>query len=77
MSQNLMRRDDDPGQAAMFSVGEAPWHRLGTRFEQAPPSAAEAIGAAGLDWEVVKVPLYVAGGHRLHAVAQRDRKSVV
>ena len=43
MSQNLMRRDDDPGQAAMFSVGEAPWHRLGTRFEQAPPSAAEGM----------------------------------
>jgi phage/plasmid-like protein (TIGR03299 family) len=71
MSHNLMRRDDNPRQTAMFSVGEAPWHHLGTRFEHPPASAAEAIGAAGLNWEVVKVPLYVARGRRMHAVAQR------
>ena len=58
MSHNLMRRDDDPRQAAMFPVGEAPWHRSNG-------------GAPDVDGEVVNVPLYIASGHRLHAVAQR------
>ena len=71
MAHDLMRRDDDPNQAAMFYVGDTPWHRVGTPLETPPKTAADAIEAAGLDWEVVKVPLYVAGGHRLHAVAQR------
>ena len=65
------------GKAAMFYLGEPPWHRLGTRLD-GPATAEQAIRAGGLDWEVEKVPLYVAGGVRLHelpgkfAMVRRD-----
>jgi phage/plasmid-like protein (TIGR03299 family) len=60
----------DDGRAALFYVNEVPWHGLGRRLP-APPSSGDAITAAGLDWTVVKVPLYVAGGPRLHEVPHR------
>ena len=47
----------DDGKAAMFYVGEQPWHREGVKLNQ-PPSAAEAIKAASLDWSLVKAPLF-------------------
>jgi phage/plasmid-like protein (TIGR03299 family) len=58
------------GRAAMFYVEKPPWHGLGTRLE-APPSSQHAIRAARLDWQLAKVPLYVAGGARLHEVKDR------
>jgi phage/plasmid-like protein (TIGR03299 family) len=67
MAHELLIED---GRAAMFYVNEAPWHGLGTRLV-APPSSEAAIRAARLDWTVAKVPLYVAGGTRLHEL--RDR----
>ena len=41
----------------MFFVRETPWHGLGTRVMEAP-SSKEALGLAGLDWKVVKEPVY-------------------
>ena len=62
------------GRTAMFYVNERPWHGLGTKLN-APPTSEQAIRAAGLDWDVAKVPLYLAGGTRLHEV--KDRFSLV
>ncbi len=58
------------GEAAMLSVVETPWHRLGVILDS-PPSLVEALGLAGLDWEVRKVAHYadledgLADGERL------------
>ena len=74
MAHELLIED---GEAAMFYVGDPPWHGLGQRLN-APATAAAAIKAARLDWDVTKVPLYIAGGNRLHelpgkhAVVRRD-----
>jgi phage/plasmid-like protein (TIGR03299 family) len=61
------------GRASMMYVGETPWHGLGTRLDRAATSA-EAIQAAGLDWEVVKLPLTAREGSTIHLV---DRYAVV
>jgi phage/plasmid-like protein (TIGR03299 family) len=39
------------GQAAMFSVRDTPWHRLG-RVLHSPPSTMEALALAGADFQV-------------------------
>ena len=41
----------------MFYVRETPWHGLGTRVITAPTSK-DALGLAGLDWQVVQEPIY-------------------
>ena len=42
----------------MAYVGRRPWHNLGTFVEGQAMTAAQAIEAAGLDWEVVTEPVY-------------------
>ena len=42
----------------MAYVGRRPWHGLGTYVEGQATSAAQAIEAAHLDWEVVTEPVY-------------------
>lgn len=51
---------DADGNARMFSVKEVPWHGLG-RVLDAPPTVAEGITAAGLDWTVESKRLVLAG----------------
>ncbi|PIF62651.1 MULTISPECIES: DUF932 domain-containing protein [Flavobacterium] len=48
------------GRYSFFSVKEKAWHGLGQVVEQYPTSE-EAIKQAGLDYEVIKTPLYTKG----------------
>lgn len=42
---------------SMFYVQDVPWHKLGHRFTEPPARIDEALIAAGLDWNVERVPL--------------------
>src|SRR6266542_4493557 len=56
MAHNI-NRNIKTGQDAFFSVKEKAWHGLGKIVEQYP-TAEEAIRFAGLNYEVVKRPLF-------------------
>ncbi len=53
MAHNLEERE---GQASMFFTGDVPWHQLGRHLNK-PATAAEAMEAARLDYNVVKRPM--------------------
>jgi hypothetical protein len=59
MAHNLNFED---GEASMMFVGKVPWHGLGTQLETAPGTAADAMRAAHLDWEVGLKPVYCMEG---------------
>lgn len=50
----------------MFSVREKPWHyeltKEHTKIIQEAPNSREALVAAGLDWNVVSIPVYQENG---------------
>ena len=77
MAHNLATKKD--GKVAMFYFGEAPWHKLGAKLEN-PATAAEAIEAAGLNYQVELVPLFTEAGipvPRRKGVIRSDSRQVL
>jgi phage/plasmid-like protein (TIGR03299 family) len=74
MPHNIQIEND---RAAMFYVLEKPWHKLGTELRE-PPTGAEAIRAAQLDWKVEKKPIFAGDGkaqeriERVFAIVRED-----
>jgi phage/plasmid-like protein (TIGR03299 family) len=66
MPANLNERN---GQTAVMVVGEPAWHQLGQVLDQ-PATAAEAISAAKLDWNVIKQPLFAGSEEHLRIPAR-------
>lgn len=67
------------GRPSIAYFGETPWHRLGTRLER-PATAAEAITAAGLGYEVSMASLYTAEGTEVpqrKAVVRTDSNQIL
>jgi len=70
-------------QHAFFSVKQPAWHGLGKTVENYPTSG-EAITFAGLDYEVIKAPIFTKGGGFLetypipdqYATMRTDTKAV-
>ena len=63
----------------MMYVGEVPWHGLGRRLDS-PATAAEAIEAAGLDYQVELARLVTSDGIPVpdrQAVVRSDTRSVL
>ncbi len=59
MGHNL-NKNEKTGRYSFFSVREKAWHGLG-QIVQDYPTSAEAIKFAGLDYEVIKQPLFTHG----------------
>ena len=62
------------GKASMAWAGEVPWHGLGKEVP-ADLTPLQMLEAAGLDWEVVKVP--VRALHKGDAVKGLDYQALV
>jgi phage/plasmid-like protein (TIGR03299 family) len=59
MAHNI-NYNEQTGKDSFFSVKQKAWHGLG-QIVQDYPTSAEAIQFAGLDYEVIKSPLYTQG----------------
>jgi phage/plasmid-like protein (TIGR03299 family) len=57
------------GVAQMAYAGDVPWHGLGTRVP-ADLTAEQMLQAAGLDWEVAKIPAYYEHDGEKFAIGQ-------
>ncbi len=67
------------GKPAFMYYGEEPWHRLGQKLD-APATAAEAVAAAGLDYEVELTPVATFDGltvPRARATVRYDNQTVL
>ena len=76
MAHNLSITD---GRTAMMFYGEKPWHGLGVELDH-PATAAEAIEAAGLHYQVELAPMFTQDGNqvpRRQAVVRTDSKQVL
>ena len=49
---------------SMFYNGAEPWHKLGKKVDNLLTSA-EAIEAAGLNWQVAKLPIFLGDGQEI------------
>lgn len=59
---------------SMFYVGETPWHNLGVEIKEAPTSD-DAIRLAGLDWDVIPMPIYDQFGNEIPGYKVNQRSS--
>ena len=67
------------GFAEIAYTGNTPWHKLGNKVDGAMTSA-EAIVKAGLDWEVLKRPIYTDTGTHVtdyYATLRADNEQVL
>lgn len=75
MGHNL-NFNEQTGRYSFFSVQQKAWHNLGQIVEDYPTSE-EAIKHAGLDYQVIKAPLYTTGSGIIQTAAGieiRDRE---
>ena len=56
--------DETTGQAAVFVMGEAAWHKLGKIISSAV-SSDQAIKLAILDWLVEKQAMFLGNGNKV------------
>lgn len=61
----------------MFYTGNDPWHRIGKKLDN-PATAAEAIEAAGLNWEVDVETVHLSDGTdtKKFATVRHDNKDI-
>ena len=59
----------------MMAVRHVPWHGLGTVLQYPPKTAADAMKAARLDWEVGLKPVYCMEGEIFYEIP--EKKAIV
>lgn len=66
MTHELAEKVDGTGKAMFYVEDEgAPWHKHGTALKE-PATAAIAIREAGLDQEIISLPMYAHGADGTH-----------